>query len=181
MTILRPCLGRAEPMAVDASSVGFLAAFAAGAVSFLSPCVLPLVPGYVSYVAGQSAAGAAAATRTRSTASVLIVPANTAAPGPLRTGVLSPVTGASLIAPSPLMISPSAAMRSPGRIRMVAPPAHGRPASPRCRRCARPGRFSGPAPSRSGCWQARGWLQRLPTTTQPETGTPRPRPPRPHR
>lgn len=30
------------------------AAFAAGLVSFLSPCVLPLVPGYVSYIAGQS-------------------------------------------------------------------------------------------------------------------------------
>jgi cytochrome c-type biogenesis protein len=29
-------------------------AFGAGAVSFLSPCVLPLVPGYVSYVTGQS-------------------------------------------------------------------------------------------------------------------------------
>lgn len=28
--------------------------FAAGVISFLSPCVLPLVPGYVSYVAGQS-------------------------------------------------------------------------------------------------------------------------------
>ena len=28
-------------------------AFAAGVVSFLSPCVLPLVPAYVSYVAGQ--------------------------------------------------------------------------------------------------------------------------------
>ena len=32
-------------------------AFAAGLVSFLSPCVLPLVPGYVSYVAGQSIKG----------------------------------------------------------------------------------------------------------------------------
>src|SRR5205823_3673916 len=41
---------------------------------------------------------AAAVTRMRSTASVLIVPANTVAPGPLRTGVLSPVTGASLTA-----------------------------------------------------------------------------------
>jgi cytochrome c-type biogenesis protein len=38
------------------SNVGFATAFAAGAVSFLSPCVLPLVPGYVSYVAGQSVA-----------------------------------------------------------------------------------------------------------------------------
>lgn len=29
-------------------------AFAAGVISFLSPCVLPLVPGYVSYMAGYS-------------------------------------------------------------------------------------------------------------------------------
>ena len=38
----------------DLSAVGMLTAFAAGIVSFLSPCVLPLVPGYVSYVAGRS-------------------------------------------------------------------------------------------------------------------------------
>lgn len=31
-----------------------LTAFLAGIVSFLSPCVLPLVPGYISYVAGRS-------------------------------------------------------------------------------------------------------------------------------
>lgn len=30
------------------------AVFAAGIISFLSPCVLPLVPGYVSYIAGES-------------------------------------------------------------------------------------------------------------------------------
>ncbi|HEX9672360.1 MAG TPA: cytochrome c biogenesis protein CcdA [Burkholderiales bacterium] len=36
----------------EGSSVGLAAAFAAGLVSFLSPCVLPLVPAYVSYVAG---------------------------------------------------------------------------------------------------------------------------------
>jgi cytochrome c-type biogenesis protein len=35
-----------------ASGVTVLAAVAAGAVSFLSPCVLPLVPGYLSTVAG---------------------------------------------------------------------------------------------------------------------------------
>jgi cytochrome c-type biogenesis protein len=35
-----------------AAGVGVLAALAAGAVSFLSPCVLPLVPGYLSAVAG---------------------------------------------------------------------------------------------------------------------------------
>jgi len=38
----------------DLSTVGVLTAFAAGTVSFLSPCVLPLVPAYVSYVAGRS-------------------------------------------------------------------------------------------------------------------------------
>ena len=42
---------------LDLSSIGVLTAFAAGAISFLSPCVLPLVPGYVSYVAGQSLHG----------------------------------------------------------------------------------------------------------------------------
>lgn len=36
------------------SAFALLTSFAAGIVSFLSPCVLPLVPGYVSYVAGQS-------------------------------------------------------------------------------------------------------------------------------
>src|SRR6516165_2687976 len=35
-----------------ASGVGVLAAVAAGTVSFLSPCVLPLVPGYLSAVVG---------------------------------------------------------------------------------------------------------------------------------
>ena len=29
-------------------------AFGAGLISFLSPCVLPLIPGYVSYISGQS-------------------------------------------------------------------------------------------------------------------------------
>src|SRR5215467_4911687 len=33
-------------------------AAAAGAVTFLSPCVLPLVPGYLSYVTGMSAVDA---------------------------------------------------------------------------------------------------------------------------
>ena len=37
-----------------AAGVGLLAAFLAGMVSFLSPCVLPLVPGYLSAVSGVS-------------------------------------------------------------------------------------------------------------------------------
>src|ERR687888_2098688 len=35
-----------------AAGVGVLAALAAGLLSFLSPCVLPLVPGYLSAVTG---------------------------------------------------------------------------------------------------------------------------------
>ena len=36
------------------SGIGFPTAFLAGLISFLSPCVLPLVPAYLSYVAGRS-------------------------------------------------------------------------------------------------------------------------------
>ena len=47
--------------------VGYGAALLAGTVSFLSPCVLPLVPGYLAFIAGRAtdgpAAGAAATDR----------------------------------------------------------------------------------------------------------------------
>ena len=39
-------------MSDPAAGVGLLAALLAGTVSFLSPCVLPLVPGYLSAVTG---------------------------------------------------------------------------------------------------------------------------------
>lgn len=39
-------------MGFEIASIGVLAALFAGMVSFLSPCVLPLVPGYVSYITG---------------------------------------------------------------------------------------------------------------------------------
>lgn len=42
----------------DLSLLGMTAALLAGAISFVSPCVLPLVPGYVSYIAGRSVGGA---------------------------------------------------------------------------------------------------------------------------
>jgi cytochrome c-type biogenesis protein len=45
---------------VTASPLGVLVAFGAGIISFLSPCVLPLVPGYLSMVSGLSAAELAA-------------------------------------------------------------------------------------------------------------------------
>ncbi|MEZ5078363.1 MAG: cytochrome c biogenesis protein CcdA [Solirubrobacterales bacterium] len=46
----------AEISSDPAAGVGILAALGAGIVSFLSPCVLPLVPGYLSAVTGVSAA-----------------------------------------------------------------------------------------------------------------------------
>ncbi|SJM33672.1 cytochrome c biogenesis CcdA family protein [Mesorhizobium delmotii] len=45
---------------LEISNIGVLTAFVAGILSFLSPCVLPLVPGYVSYVAGRKPAVVAA-------------------------------------------------------------------------------------------------------------------------
>jgi cytochrome c-type biogenesis protein len=42
--------------AITADPLGVLVAFGAGILSFLSPCVLPLVPGYLSMVSGLSAA-----------------------------------------------------------------------------------------------------------------------------
>jgi cytochrome c-type biogenesis protein len=38
------------------SAIGLVTSFGVGMFSFLSPCVLPLVPGYVSYVAGDALA-----------------------------------------------------------------------------------------------------------------------------
>jgi cytochrome c-type biogenesis protein len=39
---------------IEGSTIGLATAFAAGVISFLSPCVLPLVPAYVSFVAGDA-------------------------------------------------------------------------------------------------------------------------------
>lgn len=41
------------------SAAGLLVAFGAGALSFLSPCVLPIVPGYLAVLAGFGPAGSA--------------------------------------------------------------------------------------------------------------------------
>jgi cytochrome c-type biogenesis protein len=54
-------------------------AAAAGAVTFLSPCVLPLVPGYLSYVAGMSGVDAQAS--------------RTAGDGPAATGSMAAANG----------------------------------------------------------------------------------------
>ncbi|MFS0468222.1 cytochrome c biogenesis protein CcdA, partial [Corynebacterium striatum] len=41
----------ADTVAAGPLLLGILAAAAAGLVSFASPCVVPLVPGYISYLA----------------------------------------------------------------------------------------------------------------------------------
>ena len=40
-----------------------IVAFVAGIVSFLSPCVLPIIPGFLAYLAGESSSGAAQPSR----------------------------------------------------------------------------------------------------------------------
>jgi len=57
---------------VEISNIGVLTAFLAGTVSFLSPCVLPLVPGYVSYIAGNSAADRSSAVDRSGTVALLL-------------------------------------------------------------------------------------------------------------
>jgi len=42
----------------EVGTLGVATAFGAGLISFLSPCVLPIVPAYISYVAGQPLDGA---------------------------------------------------------------------------------------------------------------------------
>src|SRR4030095_15858895 len=45
---------------MTSESVGVVVAFSAGLFSFLSPCVLPLFPSYVSFITGMSVADLAA-------------------------------------------------------------------------------------------------------------------------
>ena len=52
---------------MSTDSLGVLVAFTAGLLSFLSPCVLPLVPSYITFITGM---GLDDATRARRTALV---------------------------------------------------------------------------------------------------------------
>lgn len=45
------------------SDIGLLVAFAAGLISFLSPCVAPLVPGYLALISGSTVSGDTMRTR----------------------------------------------------------------------------------------------------------------------
>jgi cytochrome c-type biogenesis protein len=101
--------------AITADPLGVLVAFGAGILSFLSPCVLPLVPGYLSLVSGLSAtelSGGRAQRRQRvlvtsgpalSPAGPVGVPAPHATPaarrpmGPLLRGILLFVAGFTVV------------------------------------------------------------------------------------
>jgi cytochrome c-type biogenesis protein len=61
--------------------LGVLVAFGAGILSFLSPCVLPLVPGYISMVSGLSAVELAATRAPVSAAETGTVPSGMATAG----------------------------------------------------------------------------------------------------
>lgn len=57
----------------EISGIGVTTAIAAGAISFLSPCVLPLVPGYVSYIAGNVGESGARPLRTSTSPWMLLL------------------------------------------------------------------------------------------------------------
>jgi cytochrome c-type biogenesis protein len=81
-------------------------AAAAGAVTFLSPCCLPLVPGYLSFVTGM--AGASGSSPTPAVAQAVVAASGADGGGP-----------AVAVAAPPAVVSPSAAPTAP-RIRVVA-------------------------------------------------------------
>jgi cytochrome c-type biogenesis protein len=73
-----------DPATLHADPLGLLVAFGAGMLSFLSPCVLPLVPAYLSMVSGLSAAELGALQET---------PRPTTAPVPVAVGAGSGLDG----------------------------------------------------------------------------------------
>src|SRR5918912_396226 len=60
-------------MAESLQPISVFAAFAAGLLSFVSPCVLPLVPSYISYITGLSVEQLASAAERRRFRQTIIV------------------------------------------------------------------------------------------------------------
>ena len=102
-------------LAVQADPLGLLVAFGAGMLSFLSPCVLPLVPAYLSMVSGLTAAELAGrpATPASAPAPVEAVPAlvggdavrsagATATAAPVATGATAPAATATPVTATPV-------------------------------------------------------------------------------
>lgn len=80
--------------AVHADPLGVLVAFGAGMLSFLSPCVLPLVPAYLGMVSGLSAAELQALRTAAPAAALVAVPGADGGAGSDGSGALGPAEGA---------------------------------------------------------------------------------------
>ncbi len=87
-------------------------AAAAGAVTFLSPCCLPLVPGYLSFVTGMAGASGA---QPAGPASFSAAPASPAGEGGARVAVTAPP-----VAPAPPVAAPGSAPPRGSKGRVVA-------------------------------------------------------------
>ena len=98
-------------VALHADPLGLLVAFGAGMLSFLSPCVLPLVPAYLSMVSGLTAAELTALGTDRSPA---------VAPVPVAVGVGAPEAEMSVEPPG--TTGQVTATEAPGEAAPEAPP-----------------------------------------------------------
>jgi cytochrome c-type biogenesis protein len=67
-----PAAGAGTAM-TEPAALGFMVAFVAGLLSFLSPCVLPLVPSYVGFITGMTLPEVRGRRRTALTHAVLFV------------------------------------------------------------------------------------------------------------
>ncbi len=94
-----------DPATLHADPLGLLVAFGAGMLSFLSPCVLPLVPAYLSMVSGLSAAELSALQEA---------PRPAPAPEPVAVGAPAGAAGAAGPAPGP---APVEAVIAPADLR----------------------------------------------------------------
>ena len=97
------------PATLHADPLGLLVAFGAGMLSFLSPCVLPLVPAYLSMVSGLSAAELSALQE---------VPRPVATPVPVAVGAGPAPPGPADPSPDPMEtgIAPADLSRERGRL-----------------------------------------------------------------
>ncbi len=98
--------------AIHADPLGLLVAFGAGMLSFLSPCVLPLVPAYLSMVSGLTAAelselAPAPVRDPGAVAAPIAEPVGARGAGPSPTGEAVPMPGPSL-APETARARPAA-------------------------------------------------------------------------
>ncbi len=89
-------------------------AAAAGAITFISPCCLPLVPGYLAYATGMSGADAQGASTGRAAQRM----AGTAATATAVTAANGPATAADVVVDDPPAEPPAPA--APGRGRTIA-------------------------------------------------------------